>query len=654
MDRRLPCVTYVLVLLCILGFFYAKIEAVEVEAVVDTELDAAARTLREHPYLRLPRLLGKRITPEQAARMRRNYEKDRVERSGPPVPRGVVARLQADLDRNVAAAEQRIERHPARRFGARATERHPFTFLTHVFFHAGVLHLVANLVVLVLIGRVLESVWGGAVHCCVVAAGVLGGMAAFFAQHPFYADPLIGTSGLVAGLVGAFAVRFANQRAQVIYVPSLLLAALALWLPVWLGFEGSIARGEVADVPRLGAWNPSMAMLMGGLFSGALAAVGVRLLGLEGRIEHAELQAALRAPTTDPGLERAIQDRNAGDADRAYRHLVERLRRGAGNRGVVLAFWDVCCDLGRAREAVPALLGVIREALRSGADADAVEHWLQLVASELDGDVEPALLLRMAPLLRDAGEGIAARRALSNALARGNRAPDVAARVAREAVDLDPDLSRDAAERALGSAGLGVQEREVLEQLRASLTESASSSEAPRLGHVYRPVGVALPEPAEQPVIGPDGIDFEEEPRELHCVEAVPVRLDTEGVHVEFDGARKRVRYERVKAVAVAVVLGLGSKKVIVIDLVLNWGSLGDEPLQVVRLRTDHFDIRSLAAGTEDSLAAVRALIGQLLNRSGATPLPNAASAAGTPFALFKSLGAYHRDVLAVFEPDEA
>ena len=41
MDRRLPCVTYVLVLLCILGFFYAKIEAVEVEAVVDTELDAA-------------------------------------------------------------------------------------------------------------------------------------------------------------------------------------------------------------------------------------------------------------------------------------------------------------------------------------------------------------------------------------------------------------------------------------------------------------------------------------------------------------------------------------------------------------------------------------------------------------------------------------
>ena len=312
MEQRLPCVTYVLVLLCVLGFFYAKFEAVEADAVVETQLDAAAGTLRKHPYLRLPPLLEKRITPEQAGRLLRDYQKDRIERSVPPVPPGVIARQQAELGRKIGAAEQRIESRPARRFGARATERHPLTFLTHVFFHGGVLHLVVNLVILVLVGRVLERAWGGAVHACVVAAGVLGGAAAFFAEHPFYADPIIGTSGLDAGLVGAFAVRFATRREQVIYVPSLLVAVVGLWLPVWLGFEGSIARGEVSEAARLGAWNPSMAMLLGGLFGGALAAAGVRLLGLEGRIERAEMEAALRAPTTDAGLERAIQEHNAG------------------------------------------------------------------------------------------------------------------------------------------------------------------------------------------------------------------------------------------------------------------------------------------------------------------------------------------------------
>jgi len=651
MDRRIPWVTYVLALLCVLGFFYAKLEAVGAEAVVDTQLDAAAQILRDHPYLRVPRLLEKRFPPDHAARQRRDHERARVERSAPPVPPRVVARQQAELDRVVAAAEHRIESLPPRRFGVRATERNPLSFLTHLFFHTAALYLVANLVLLVLVGRVLESAWGGAVHACVISAGVLGGMAAFFAQNPFYAEPLVGASGLVAGLVGAFAVRIASRRRRMIYVPSLLLAILVLGLPVWFGFEGSIARGVAADPARLGAWNPSMAMLVGSFASGALAAFGVRLLGLEGRIGRAEVKAALRAPTNDLELERALQEHNSGDSEAAYHRLAERLRCDAGNRGAALAFWDVCNQLGRAPEAAPVLLGVIRDELRRGASADAVDHWLDLVGCELDAEAEPALLLRMGPLLRDAGENVAARRALKNAVARAPGDPGVASRVAREAMALDPELASDAASCALGSVDLSPQERRALEALRASLE---SAPEAARLGHTYRPVGVVLPEPAQATVIGPDGIDFEEEPRELHCVEAVPVQLGSEGLHIAVDGVQKRVRYERVEAVAVAALPGLHSKIVIVIDLVLNWGSLGDAPLQVVRLRTDRFDPRSLAAETAEPLEAVRALVKQLILRCDAAPLPDAESARGAPFASFKSLGDYNRDVLGVHEPDEA
>lgn len=648
MERRIPWVTYVLVLFCVLGFFFAKFEAVEADALVGTELNAAVRVFRERPYLRLPPLLENRVTPDQIGHLRREFERARIDRGGLPVPRGLVARQQAALDRMVAVAGARLDATPTRRFGARATEQHPVTFLTHVFFHGDLIHLFGNLLVLVLIGRTLESAWGGAVHTCVLAAGAMGGLGAFFVQHPFYVDPLIGTSGMASGLVGAFAVRFAGQRGRVIFVPSLLLACLALWLPVWLGFEGSIARGVASAPARLGAWNPSMAMLLGGFAAGAMAAALVRIVGIEARIGRAEFQAALRAPTADSGLERAIHERNTGDSEIAYRRLVERLRREPRNRGVVLAFWDVCSDLGRANEAAPGLLGLIRESLRNGADADAVQHWLQLVASGLDPDVEPAMLLRMASLLRDAGESVAARRALSDSLQHGNAEPAVAARVAREALELDPELARAAADRALGCVGLSAGERGVLEQLRASLPRAETARGESRLGHVYRPEGVALPVPEATPAVGPGGIEFEEEPRELHCLEAIPLRLDAEALHVELGGEPKRVRYQRVTALAVGVVPGKASRKVIVVDLVLNWGSLGDEPLQVVRLRTDRFDIRTLAHGAKDPLAAVRGLIEQLHRRSGAMPLPDAASVAGAPFARFKSLDAYHREVLAV------
>ena len=73
-----------------------------------------------------------------------------------------------------------------------------------------------------------------------------------------------------------------------------------------------------------------------------------------------------------------------------------------------------------------------------------------------------------------------------------------------------------------------------------------------------------------------------------------------------------------------------------------------------MRLRTDRFDPRSLAAGTAEPLDAVRAIVKQLLRRCDATPLPDAESARGAPFASFKSLGDYNRDVLAVHEPDDA
>ena len=652
MERRIPWVTYALVLLCVLGFFYAKFEAIEADALVGNELNAAVRVFRERPYLGLPPLLENRVTPDQIGHLRREFERETIERGGLPVPRGLVARQQDSLDRMVAAAGARLDAKLTRRFGARATEQHPVTFVTHAFFHGDLIHLIGNLLVLVLVGRVLESAWGGAVHTCVLAAGALGGLGAFFAQYPFHADPVIGTSGMASGLVGAFAVRFAGQRGRVIFGPSLVLALLVLWLPVWIGFEGSIARGAASAPARLGAWNVSMALLLGGFAGGAMAAALIRFLGVEARIGRAESRAELRLPNADSGLERAIHERNTGAAEMAYRRLVERLRREPGNRGVVLAFWDVCSDLGRANEAAPGLLGLIRESLRNGADADAVQHWLQLVASGLDPEVEPAMLLRMASLLRDAGESVAARRALSDSLQHGSAEPAVAARVAHEAAELDPELARAAADRALGCVGLSAGERAVLEQLRASLPGAGALQGGVRLGHVYRPEGVALPAAASEPVIGPGGIEFEEEPRKLHCLEAVPLRLDPEALHVELGGAPKRVRYQRVTALAVGVVPGKASKKVIVIDLVLNWGSLGDEPLQVVRLRTDRFDIRKLDRGAEDPLAAVRGLIEQLVRRSGAMPLPDAASVAGAPFARFESLDAYHREVLAVSAAD--
>ena len=168
----------------------------------------------------------------------------------------------------------------------------------------------------------------------------------------------------------------------------------------------------------------------------------------------------------------------------------------------------------------------------------------------------------------------------------------------------------------------------------------------------YEPLPGEAPERAAAPV--PIDIDLDE--RALAALDAMPLRCDEEGLHVSVvrSGAKKRVPFESIDAVAVAAVQGLGPKPVIVVDLVLNWMTTAKEKLRVVRLRTDKFDPRSLSPGVDSPADALRRFLARLIVSARATPLPDAPSAQGRPFATFPSLVDYQRTVLLVEAADEA
>jgi hypothetical protein len=93
---------------------------------------------------------------------------------------------------------------------------------------------------------------------------------------------------------------------------------------------------------------------------------------------------------------------------------------------------------------------------------------------------------------------------------------------------------------------------------------------------------------------------------------------------------------------------------VIVVDLVLNWMTTAKEQLRVVRLRTDQFDPRILTPGVDSPADALRRFLARVIVASSATPLPDAPSAQGRPFATFPSLQGYERTVLLVESADVA
>jgi membrane associated rhomboid family serine protease len=652
--RRIAWVTYLLVIGCAVGFVIGTLEALEVDAVVDTHLASAEEYFKARPYLEVPALLHRRISPSAAAEKRARFENQRKRRWAAPIPPRVIAREQRELDVMVEAARRRIDGLPARRWGLRADDRAPLSFATHLFSHAGWLHLLGNLLLLLVLGFRLEGAWGAAVFACMVSAATLGSGLGFVTQNPGYPEPLIGTTGLAAGLLGAFIVRFAGLHKQMPHAWVIPLGLLVLVLPLWFGAEWSIARGLTAETARLGQWNPSWWALTGGFGAGVLGGFVVRLLGLEGRIERAEVDAEVRRGAADPQLESALQERSAGQLDEAFHLLNGILRQHPEHLDAALALWDVANDLGRPRDAVPGLLRVIRHEVKCGDHPAALRHWLELMACNLDADADPPLLMRMAPLLREAGEREAAVQALRNALLRagGASGTSVASRVAREASDLDPRTAEKAAWRALGSLELDLPERQELEDLLAELQpllttqEELDDAAAPRSFEAAAAVSAAEVAP-------PDSIDVDARSRDLEHLLAVPTGFDSEGLRIDVEGTNKRVRFDRIDAVSVAAVDGMGARTVIVVDLVLNWMSLTDEPLKLVRMRTDRFDPRRLVADVSDPVDAVRAFVERLLSETDATPLPDLQSARGLPLAAFKSLAAYQRDVLMVDDEED-
>ncbi|MFI5216577.1 MAG: rhomboid family intramembrane serine protease [Candidatus Limnocylindria bacterium] len=676
--RQPPWITFALILLLVSSFVYARSEQRQIDAELGSALGEAEEYFTAHPYLTLPELLGARVGEAQAGQMRERFLEDQRSRFALPVPAGIQRREQERLEGLVGEAAGRLSEHPTQRWGMRAGAHRPQALLSHVLLHASWLHLLGSLVALFLLGFYLEGSWGASLFTGVVIGSLVAGASAFGALVAPGAGTWIGSSGLIAGLLGAFAVRFGGgwrdpSRALVFAAASLLLA-----VPLMIGVQWAVVR-EAGAVAASASW-----LALSAAFAfGAAAAVGIRVAQLD-RVFGRRAPGSVRASGNREQLDRALEHRAAGRLDQSFTLLTNRLRQDPSDRDAALALWDVASDLGRPAAAAPALLGVIRDEIKRGASEQAVQHWLELAEVGLERDAEAALAIRMATLLAAADHRDAAAHALQHALARseGAAGPALASRLARAASSIDPETAAEAAWRALGSVELTLAERQSLEGLLAEVLPRSPALHA-RAAPVRRPVAQPAapvvdpesellemvdadpdPEPEAAPAPAasraadaseaaatrkPDAIEIETASRTLEAIFAAPTQFDADGLCITAsNGVKKRVRYDRIAAISVVAVSNLGPKPVILVDLILNWMSMSDEPLRIIRLRGDRFDPRRLEPDHTAPVDALRAIIARLLRESNATPLPDLQAAQGLPFAGFDDLASYHRDVLMV------
>lgn len=139
-------------------------------------------------------------------------------------------------------------------FAPRTALARPWTFLTYMFVHAGLLHLAGNMLMLFVFGSPVESRMGSRnflvyyLYCGVGAAIFSLGLAGIMGVHPF-----IGASGAVLGVALAFAMFWPDAEVVVFPIPIPLKARTLVAILVGMDVVGALAFNDsVAHLAHVG------------------------------------------------------------------------------------------------------------------------------------------------------------------------------------------------------------------------------------------------------------------------------------------------------------------------------------------------------------------------------------------------------------------
>ena len=469
--RRAPLVTLAILGLCLVAFLLS----LTAESGGGSEQAAweAVEYYFEHPYLQVDsefkQLSGE---PEWFDGMA-----DLIGTDFEPPSAGVVAEEQAHLDGLVREALQGVDGNVYQRFGLVPARWNLVSAITSMFMHAGWLHLFGNLLILYLAAPYIEDVWGrGLFAGLYLVGGVVAAMAHVIA-NPQSEIPLVGASGAIAAVMGAFLIRFSRTQLKFFWALGILArgtfdAPAWVMLPLWFGQQVFLALivgsdGGVAYLAHIG-----------GFVFGCAVGLAVRQSGLEERVLEPALTQASESTVLDNSvIEEALALHEQQRSSDAVDLLLDEVRRRPTNWDAIQVLWDVAGPARRQPEAAgPAARWVVQQ-LRSGELDEALTLWRDVVAVSPQVPLDIPGLLRIAEALKRRGRIEEAQPVLRLALLQGGAGmePHLALQIALSAQKVDPELCRAAAHLGLQHPMLEAEMRGRLESCLQGLGAPAVS-----------------------------------------------------------------------------------------------------------------------------------------------------------------------------------
>lgn len=142
-----------------------------------------------------------------------------------------------------------------------------FNFISSMFMHGDIMHILGNMMFLFVFGDNLENLLG---HVRYFAFYIVCGFAAAFAQIVMDTDsviPMLGASGAISGVLGGYILLFPFRKVRAIIfyflteVPAFIALGLWIALQIFTGYFSDPSAGGVAYAAHIGGFFAGLALV---------------------------------------------------------------------------------------------------------------------------------------------------------------------------------------------------------------------------------------------------------------------------------------------------------------------------------------------------------------------------------------------------------
>lgn len=236
----------------------------------------------------------------------------------------------------------------SRKYGFVSTDFDLSTLISYMFLHAGFMHLFGNIWFLWLVGLNVEDEWGRPFFFgFYILSGIVAAL--LYAAMSHSDLPLIGASGAIAGVMGAFAIQHYKSKIYFLFIlifPFIFkVFPLYAWfyLPLWFVIQLFYAV-YLTDYSNVAFWAH-----VGGFGFGVAVVLFLRHSGLEKKYLTPLVDNTLNFMDLD--FSKAVEARSAGKTEEAEKHLKKILLRQPSDLDAAEELIDIYLKGGNKKEA---------------------------------------------------------------------------------------------------------------------------------------------------------------------------------------------------------------------------------------------------------------------------------------------------------------